>query len=315
MPRRLFSLACLLALTFAPGLLASTSVWAEEAKTNRPAPQAIAGQRVFVTGHSFHAWIGVPLAEIAKSAGIDNHTIAGKQSIGGSQVIQHWNKPDDANTAKQAIRKGEVDVLTVSPHLALPDEGIEKFTDLLLEHNPAGRVYVQASWYPYDLPVNYRSAFTNADRDHVKVADIREGYKDFYSGITKQVESINARLAAKAKRQVVFLVPVGHAVYALRDKIVAGEIPGTKQSDLFRDPIGHPQAPVAVLAAYCYYAAIYHRSPVGLPMPKLLVDAKNPAWGEKFNRTLQQIAWDAVTHEPLSGVKPAPGGEPSTSTP
>ena len=47
-------------------------------------------------------------------------------------------------------------------------------------------------------------------------------------------------------------------------------------------------------------ATIYRRSPVGLPLPKALTG--NPNWGEPLNRVLQQLAWDAVTQHPLSGV-------------
>jgi hypothetical protein len=38
-------------------------------------------------------------------------------------------------------------------------------------------------------------------------------------------------------------------------------------------------------------------------MPTLLKQAKNPAWDENLNRLLQELAWDAVLKEPLSGVK------------
>ena len=42
-----------------------------------------------------------------------------------------------------------VDVLTLSP-IWLPDEGIEKFAKLGLEHNPDIRVTVQEFWLPND---------------------------------------------------------------------------------------------------------------------------------------------------------------------
>src|SRR5262245_1224294 len=110
------------------------------------------GLRIFVCGHSFHVPIAGPLAYIAKSAGSPEHAPAGTQFLGGSRSIQHWNVPDEQNKAKQALRSGKVEVLTLSPHLQLPDEGIDKFTDLALEHNKNARVLVQASWYPYDAP-------------------------------------------------------------------------------------------------------------------------------------------------------------------
>jgi hypothetical protein len=60
-----------------------------------------------------------------------------------------------------------------------------------------------------------------------------------------------------------------------------------------------------VLSAYCHFAVIYRRSPVGLPMPKELQGKyQTPA----LNLLLQRLAWDAVIHHPMSGltVKPSP---------
>jgi len=47
---------------------------------------------------------------------------------------------------------------------------------------------------------------------------------------------------------------------------------------------------------------IHRRSPAGLPLPAVLAKANNPNWDDKLNRLLQELAWDAVTHHPLSGV-------------
>jgi hypothetical protein len=54
-----------------------------------------AGQRVFV-------------------AGITGHQLIGGQYLGGSEVIEIWNLPDDKNKVKPALAAGEVDVLTIS---------------------------------------------------------------------------------------------------------------------------------------------------------------------------------------------------------
>jgi hypothetical protein len=106
---------------------------------------------------------------------------------------------------------------------------------------------------------------------------------------------------ARVGKEAVYVVPVGQAVLALRENIIKGEAPGiNKQSELFTDPIGHPNAHVKVLAGYCHFAVIYRRSPVGLPVPGIL--AKLPE-AEKLNRLLQELAWQAVTQHPLSGVR------------
>ena len=106
-----------------------------------------------------------------------------------------------------------------------------------------------------------------------------------------------------------FLVPVGDAVIRLRERVVRGEVPGiARQSELFRDDLGHGKAPIAVLSAYCHYAVIYGRNPVGLPVPAALTAAGLGEHASAVNRILQEAAWEAVTAEPSAGVKPADSG-------
>jgi hypothetical protein len=108
-------------------------------------------------------------------------------------------------------------------------------------------------------------------------------------------------------RQVVLLVPASQALAALRTMIYNKEIQGlNKQSELFADNIGHPTPPLEALNAYLHYAVIYGRSPVGLPIPGVLKNAGKPEWNnEKFNRALQELAWETVMNYPPSGVKSA----------
>lgn len=260
------------------------------------------GQRVFVMGHSFHMPIARPLDQMVKAADLDGARLVGTQGIGGSSVSQHWEKED--NLAKKALLTGAVDVLTVAPHgKLLPDPALERFAELMLEHNPAGRLTVQASWVPLD---GRRRDFKNADRDKTVPADLRKVGTEFTDRLRDQVKAINEKLAAKHKRPVLFLVPVGEAVVRVRERVAAGEVPGiARQSDLFRDDLGHGKPPVYVLNAYCHFAVIYGRSPAGLPAPDLLRDGGLGNNTEKVNRILQEIAWEAVRGEPASGVKAA----------
>jgi hypothetical protein len=266
-----------------------------------PATQP-AGQRVFVAGPSFHVPIAAILPQIAKGAGVDQ-TIAGQQMIGGSSVTQHWNLPDDKNKAKAALKTGKVDVLTVSPNILLPDEAIDKFTDLLLENNPNGRVTVQASWVPRDGAL---LGFSNAKRDTTDLAALKTLSAPFTDKVRAQVKAINEAHAAKFNRPVAFVVPVGDAVVRLRERVAKGEVPGIeKQSALFRDDLGHGKEAIYLLNAYCHYAVIYRRSPVGLPVPDALTKAGLGENTAKVNAILQEIAWSVVTEEPASGVKAA----------
>ena len=262
-------------------------------RAEQPAPT-----REFVCAHSFMIFTSRSLPTVAQAAGFP-YSAAGQQMIGGSRVIQHWTLPDDKNMAKAALREGRVDVLTLSPHRLLPDEGIDNFTRLGLEKNPNLRVIVQASWPGFDGV--WTGQFRNAQRDSATVASIaemRRGFREqWLTAMEAQVGSLNKSVG----RDVVHILPVFDAVFALRERIAKGTAPGlTKQTDLFRDDIGHPREPLAALVTYCHFAAISGRSPVGLPVPAELQRLPRAA---ELNTLLEQLAWDAVTAYPLSGVK------------
>lgn len=271
---------------------------ATEVQTDKPK-----GQRIFVMGHSFHMPIAQPLDQMAQAAGFEGGKIIGTQALGGSSVTQHWEKAD--NSAKKALMAGAVDVLTVSPNGKLiPDPALEKFADLLLEHNKSGRMTVQASWAGADGKRG--TGFKNADRDNAAPAELRKAWAPLTNKLRDQVKSINEKLAQKHQRQVLFFVPVGEAVIQLRERVVKGEVSGVaKQSDLFRDDLGHGKPPIYVLNGYCHFAVVYGRSPVGLPVPDLLKKAGLGEHTEKVNQILQEVAWEAVKGEPLSGIKAA----------
>jgi hypothetical protein len=276
--------------------LAITALCALSAARGGQVEPITKGQRVFTIGHSFHFWVAPLLAEVAKSAGIEGHQIVGVNFIGGSRVIQHWNMPDEKNKAKQALKAGEVDVLTISP-MHTPDDGIDKFAKLAIEHNPNIRVAQLEFWLPFDsMEWPYKGKHVKDDYNSAALDDLRKLHEPYFKTFDEYVTNLNKTLG----KQVIYIVPMGQAVLALREKIIAGKCPGiAKQVELFTDNLGHPGPVLQMLEAYCEFAVIYRRTPVGLPMPKLLA-GKHP---EELNRLLQEIAWDAVTHHPLSGVQ------------
>jgi hypothetical protein len=272
-------------------LLVFSSVQAKEDST----PPA--GLKVLTAGHSFHVWMPPLVAEMAKAAGIQGHEQLAISSIGGSKVIQHWELPPEKNKAKPILEEGKADLLTMAPTF-LPDPGIENFTKLGLEHNPKIRFTLQQNWVPFEDPELWlsKSRPKSIDRDVLTLAQLRAKHDPYFKMIEDHVKELNARIPA-AK---IAIVPSGEAVLALRDKVIKGEAPGIKtQNELFTDVLGHPGPQIRVLSAYCHFAVIYRRSPVGLPVNGLL--AKLPE-AEKLNQLLQEIAWKAVTGHPMSGV-------------
>ncbi len=263
------------------------------AAETKPAP---AGQRVFVTAHSFHIFVAPRFAPLAKAAGIEGHTLAGSQMIGGSKVIQHWYLPEDKNEAKAALVAGTVDVLTMSPHVYMPDEGIDQYVELGVKHNAKLRALVQHSWTPWDGWVGDEKVVKNEDRDTRPLDKVRVANKRWRELIEAQVGALNKKVG----RDAVHIVPVGDAVMKLRELIAAGKAPGlTKQTDLFTDQIGHGKAPVLALATYCNFACIYGVSPMGLKDSEPALDKISP----ELKPLLQKIAWETVIAYPHSGVK------------
>ena len=282
--------------------LPATPPVAAREKNDKLAAPIEKGQRVFTCGHSFHVWVPGIMTDLAKKAEIAGHTQLGVSSIGGSRVVQHWDIADEKNKAKDALKTGKVDVLTLSP-IFLPDDGIEKFTDLAREHNKDVRVCVQPIWLRWDVYEPTTKRPDKVDHNAITAEELRTRHAPLFKAIDEHVRGLNK----KQGKTVLFVVPAPQAVIALREKIIDGKAPGLKsQEDLFTDALGHGTPPLQVLVAYCNYAVVYRRSPVGLPVPNALKPAKLGDQEEKLNRLLQELAWDAVTQHPLSGVRVEP---------
>jgi hypothetical protein len=261
------------------------------------------GQRVFSIGHSFHVWVPAIVSDLAKKADTSGHGQVGISSIGGSRVIQHWDLAPTKNKGKAALKTGKVDVLTMSP-IFLPDVGIENFVTLALEHNKDIRVIVQPIWLRWDIyePTTKRPA--KVDHNDITGGELRKRHSEHFRKMDEHIRELNEKYRRQVGQTVMYVAPAPQALIALREAIIAGKAPGLKQQeDLFTDALGHGTAPLKALVAYVNYATIYRRSPVGLPLPAILKQAKLGDEEEKLNRLLQELAWDAVVQHPLSGVR------------
>ena len=266
------------------------------------------GQKVYFVGHSFHMFIVRPLITLAKEAGIKGHWAEGWDMIGGSTPMQHWERGGDENEVKKALATGKVEVLTLASNVVVPEPAIDLFADLAVEHNPNVRVLAQHSWGDASTGLIMRARHglaqqsdvipTNEDRDRVTAEELAENR----ISNQKQAEALRTQLRGindRHGRQVAWMVPISDAVVRLRQAVVAGEVPGvTRQSELFRDALGHATEPTMDLVSYAWFAALYRRNPLGLTS---LVNPENPNGAEQ-QAFLQRLAWDVVVEEPLSGV-------------
>lgn len=273
------------------------------ATLQKPLAAAPKGQSVFYASHSLMWYVPQPLGELAAAAGMQGHELVGLQKIGASRTLQHWELPEGENQAKRALETGKVGVLVMSP-IQYPDEGVENFVKLGLQHNPDLRFILQLSWGGgdtdnQDFP---KGSWDQSDREKTP-AQLKKLYERNIRAGERQAEELN-RKYGRGKR-IVTLVPTAQALVALRTKIYQKQIPGLNfQRELFVDA-AHPSPPLEALNAYLHFAVLYGRSPVGLPMVSVLKKANRTDWDEKFNRTLQEIAWETAVSYSYTGLNPA----------
>jgi len=112
----------LVALCFSIGALGSP---VENALISGAAPK---GYKVQWVGHSFHAYLSLPVGSLAREAGIQGHTSIGNEFLPASYPCQHWTLNPTGVKAK--LEAGKADVLTLATREMAPDECIGKFAEL-----------------------------------------------------------------------------------------------------------------------------------------------------------------------------------------
>ena len=150
------------------------AAWGDRAPAAEPQPlqarQAPVGLRVIYVGDS---WLQMGYTEsVLKSADISGHKSLGRQgTTAGTFTSKGLNSvPDDRNTARQAIERGEVDALSVGICNWGPNSGLVETAELGLKHHPNFRVYWQSAWLIHDglgISQNVKQ------RDDVKIADLQ----------------------------------------------------------------------------------------------------------------------------------------------
>ena len=118
----------------------------------------------------------------------------------------------------ESVKTGKVDVLTLSP-IFLPDEGIEKFTNLALEHNKDVRVCVQPIRLRWDVHEPTMKRPEKVDHNAITGEELRKRHEPYFKSMDEHIKELNK----KQNKTVLFEVPAPQAVIALREKIIAGE--------------------------------------------------------------------------------------------
>ena len=296
----------LLAFSLACALVTTTSCATADKRRERE-PQIshqsshLLGYQVFSIGHSFLAFQPPLLEQLAHSTGLTEHRQLGASILGGSLAQHHWDLPDSANTAKQMLRSGSVQALQIASLNPIfnPDPGVQAFAKLAWSHNPRTKIFLQANWMAWDTPQfppkRVPKTLEELGRNGRTGSELLDLHREYFDTVRLQVDELNAQ----AGRHLAFVVPAGSALIAVREEVRKGKLPGVPtQDDLFTDLLGHPGPVIQAVVAYCHFAMMYNRSPVGLPLPADLKDSAPDLPWPALNPRLQQIAWDAVAPLP-----------------
>ncbi len=283
------------------------SLLAHSAPQNRP---------IYYIGNSVTDTVkydGVRL--LAESRG---HTMPwGRQMIPGAPLEFLWNNPANGFTASpynyptNALPNYTWDLLSLQPFDRTLEEDLDytqRFIRLAfgetgptpqqLANRSQTRVLIYGRWPRQDDP-----ARDGGPRDYQTIwsQNYTGGWSNletasFFSQLTNGLR--NATVSGVPLANRVFMVPVGHVMNALEQKMRAGQVPGyTNIFQIYTDGI-HLNNIGSYLAAITYYAVVFGESPVGLPVPA----AHYGTIPADLVSIMQQTVWDVVRAEPLSGL-------------
>lgn len=290
--------------------------------------------RVYYIGNSVTDTVRYPaLAELAQSRGVKIDW--GRTMIPGAPLEWIYTHPNDGfqqepyGTWSKALNEYAWDAVSLQPfdrrfHSVNEQTGedygdlplICKFAEMAAKQNPDVQIYILARW-PRITSGGKNPPFDKNDYDPAKPgsgADLSAA-DDFQArwtapfkaegwDQTNEAAEYFDQLLAAVREDATFLkkppllIPVGHVMAALDQKMRAGKVPGyTSIYQFYRDPI-HLGEAGSHLVGCTYFAAMLKRSPVGLPTaPYGNIDAG-------LAKIIQETAWEVVSQHPNSGVKP-----------
>ena len=156
--------------------------------------------------------------------------------------------------------------------------------------NPQVRVYLYETWHRLDDAEGWAERI-DADLDRYWIGALLRG------------------AATEGTDGPVYLIPAGQAMARVARAAEAGQIPGLdRREGLFsRNPDGtqdmiHLSDLGQYLVALVHFAAIYHRSPEGLPVALTRADGTRVDFGAT-GAAIQPLVWQAVQAAPHTGLQ------------
>lgn len=268
--------------------------------------------RIVGTGHSFMGPGYGTLPKIVAAAGFDQppmllHTgggITGSTRYKWEQengIFQFDKKPTPKLLA--SIANAEWDAMTWGPYFNDKPEYYVCWMDFCLKYNPEMRFYLSDAW-----PQLYQLGEVPNPEDFDAEVVTKMG-EERQAGYAKLVKTLNDKYGEK-----VFIMPTCDAMVLAAQYHDRGELPGVeglhkvvggKERSLWRDHLGHLGPGFGQLEGYVFYATLYGRSPERIENDIRFTRDAYPS--KELDRVFREIAWKAVTGNPLSGVKDQDG--------
>lgn len=247
--------------------------------------------KVYMIGNSltdevkYDAW-----AKLCTGSG--SAVIVARKMIPGAPIAWHKDHPKEGfltqpyGYPEEAFQKNHWDALTLQPFRPNEAEAALYYANLLWATNPDAKVFVYAQWPSKDKGPDWLNAWK-------KIRD--ESYLP-----------VLAALRNTANSKQVFMIPTGEAMARLHKKAQLGLVPGISSAwDLYSDGV-HVNNIASYLVGLSFYATIFQKSPVGLPVGDYQgqkgTDADYFTITPELVKIIQQTVWEAVTAIPESGV-------------
>lgn len=283
--------------------------------------------RVYFIGNSVTDTVRYgSLAKLA--AGRGQQLVWGRQMIPGAPLQWLWDHPSDGFTEKpfgyprEALTNFQWDVVSLQPF----DRGLvskdgsddvtktRQYAELVFTRSPDVQIYLYARWprltsggkgVPFDQN-DYDPTKPGSGADLSKVDSFERIWLARYTGSWDTSNEsrdyfdrllVGARKATPFLKKPLLLVPVGHAMHALDQRMRAGEVPGyTDIHQFYKDGI-HLNETGSYLVGCTFFATLFQENPSGLPTEPYGVIAPTVA------TAIQETVWKTVREHPESGVR------------
>lgn len=265
--------------------------------------------RIIGTGHSFMRPGYKTLPSIAHAAGFKQpplftHTGGG---VTGSARYK-WEEENGIYGFEEkpvpkllaSIANSEWDLMMWGPYFRDRPAYYLCWMDFCLKYNPQMRFYLSDAW-----PQLGQFGAIPSSETQIPFESIAKKGRERNALFQKLINSLNRSYPGKA-----FILPTSDAMVLAVKYYKQGKLPGVqglhqlignKKRSLWKDRLGHLGPGFGDLEGYVFYSTLYGRS------PELIKSDFRPDMNQSFpskelDQVFREIAWIAVTQNPLSGV-------------